>query len=154
MEFLTSLKIDILLIQTVAMILTAILMPRFTVSGPLSALLAVVTLSLVNTHLWDTALFFSVPDSLTVHALTLVIANGIVFWLLVKILPGIDTQGILPPLIAPIIFTIISIGLHEISPKIPWAELFGKTKSIVIDAKEHLKDGEHHVARPTANAIP
>jgi uncharacterized membrane protein YvlD (DUF360 family) len=140
MDILSTIKLDIWVIQTLAMILTAILMPKFTVSGPISALIAVITLSVVNTHLWDAALFFSVPDSITLHAATLIIANGIIFWILVKILPGIDTQGFIAPLLAPIIFTVISVYLHQMSPKIPWDQLLSSAKAIITDTKEHLKN--------------
>lgn len=140
MDILSTIKLDIWVIQTLAMILTAILMPKFTVSGPISALIAVITLSVVNTHLWDAALFFSVPNSVTLHAATLVIANGIIFWVLVKILPGIDTQGLFTPILAPIVFTVISVFLHQMSPKIPWEQILSTAKTIITDTKEQLKN--------------
>jgi putative membrane protein len=139
MEIIAGLKIDIWITQCIAMLITAILLPGFTVSGPLSALIAVVSLAFVNTQLWDAALFFSVPNSLTVHALTLIVANGALFWILVKILPGIDTRGIIAPLVAPIIFTVISMYLHENAKDIDWNKVWHKTKDVVVEVKEEIK---------------
>ena len=121
MEILAGLKIEMWITQSIAMIITAILLPGFTVSGPLSAFIAVVSLAFINTQLWDAALFYSVPNTLTIHALTLILANGIVFWGLVKILPGIDTKGFIAPFLAPIIFTVISIFLHQRMKDVDWS---------------------------------
>lgn len=142
MEFLTYIKIDILILQTIAMIITAILLPGFTVKGPISAFIAVACLSIINTHLWDTALFFSIPNSVTSHALTLVLANGILFWVLVKILPGIDTKGIVTPLIAPIVFTFFSVVLYDKAPYIHWRKLFSESVEYVSSFRDHLRKEE------------
>ena len=138
-DILHGLKIELWIVQTLAMIVTALLLPGFTVSGPLSAFLAVMTLAFVNTHIWDTALFFSVPNSISMHALTLIVANGVVFWLLMKILPGIETRGILAPLIAPILFTVISLFLHHYTKEINWRRTFMEAKESVSAIKEEIK---------------
>lgn len=143
MEYIRDFKLDLWLIQTVAMILTAVILPGFTVSGPISAFLSVVCLGVVNTYLWDAALFYSVPDSVSLHALIMILANGGIFWLLVKILPGIDTRGLLAPLVAPVIFTVSSMLLHHFAKDIEWEKLFTTAKSSIVEAKEELKR-EHH----------
>jgi putative membrane protein len=146
----SSLKLDIWILQVIAMLITAFIMPGFTVSGPISALIAVVSLGFLNNYLWDAALFFSIPDSLTIHALTLVFANGILFWVLVKVLPGIDTKGLFAPFIVPILFTIISIGLNEYADKIQWSKLFTSVKEIIFETKETLKN-ENDSIKPSTN---
>ncbi len=139
MEILPALKFEIWMTQAVAMLITAFILPGFTVSGPLSALIAVIALAFVNTQLWDAALFFSVPNSFTIHAVTLVLANGILFWILVKVLPGINTRGIIAPLVAPILFTVISMYLHEHAKDINWNTVWQKTKSTVVEVKDEIK---------------
>ena len=148
MDILHSLKINLWIVQTIALILTALVVPGFSISGPLSAFLAVITLSIVNTQIWDTALFFSVPDSLTMHALTLIFANGVVFWILVKILPGIDTKGFIAPFLAPILFSISSFYLYHHAKDLDWGKIFSTAKESVSEVKEKIKQQQsadtHH----------
>jgi putative membrane protein len=97
------------LLQTIAMMLTALLIPRLRITSIIGALGIVVALALVNATLWSGALFFAIPTTATTEALVLVLANGAIFWLLCKTLPGIEIQGVLPALVAPIVFTVVSV---------------------------------------------
>ena len=124
------------ILQTLAMMLTALIIPRLTISGPLGALITVISLALVNSFVWDAALFFSIPDNLSVHMLTLFLANGIIFWILVKILPGIEVQGFLPAFVAPVVFTICSIFISKYLQNVDWVEL-GK---LVLEKVSAFKD--------------
>ena len=101
------------LMQTIAMLATAMFVPGLKLTNPLGALLMVVALAFVNTHIWDAALFFELPDSFTSRTLTLLFANGVVFWVLVKLLPWIEINGILAAFIAPIVFTAFNIGVRH-----------------------------------------
>jgi uncharacterized membrane protein YvlD (DUF360 family) len=143
MEF----RISFWIIQTVAMMLTALFIPRLRVNGPLGAFLTVVTLALVNAHFWDAALFFSIPDSLTTRSLSLLFANGVLFWLLVKILPGVEISGILPSLLAPVLFTVITIVLQQASQHVDWSavgeealRLLSELRGFVTNTKQHLQE--------------
>ena len=100
------------------MMVTALLIPRLTITSIFGALGIVIGIALVNAKLWDAALFFSVPDSFTVHTATLLIANGLIFWILVKLLPGIQVEGLLPALAAPVVFTGCSMLIGAVSPHI------------------------------------
>jgi hypothetical protein len=60
---------------------------------------------------------------LTIKALLLILTNGIIFWVLVKILPGIEVEGIMPALAAPVIFSLLSVIVPVISGHIEWAKL-------------------------------
>lgn len=139
MEFLSHINLQIWILQVIAMLITAILLPGLTVSGPLGALIGVVGLAFVNAHLWDAALFFSLPDSASLHAILLLLANGIIFWIVVKILPGIDVTGILPTFIAPVLFTVISVLLTTYAKDIDWGKVLSKGISYVETAREELK---------------
>jgi uncharacterized membrane protein YvlD (DUF360 family) len=97
------------LLQTVAMMITALVIPRMRITSIIGALGIVVALALVNATLWSAALFFSIPTTPTLEALVLVAANGAIFWVLCKLLPGIEIQGLLPALVAPIVFTFTGI---------------------------------------------
>jgi uncharacterized membrane protein YvlD (DUF360 family) len=96
-------------LQTLAMMVTAALIPRMRITSLFGALGIVLALALVNATVWDTALFFSVPSSFSRHALTLLAANGLLFWVLVKALPGIEIDGFAPAFVAPVVFTALSL---------------------------------------------
>src|SRR3990172_11967686 len=93
------------ILQTGAMMLTALLIPKLRITSLLGASLTVLALGLLNATLWDAALFFQIPHAFSTQALVLLAANGAIFWILVKILPGIEIDGVLPALAAPIVFT-------------------------------------------------
>lgn len=142
MEIFEHINVSIWILQTIAMMITAFLLPGLTVSGPIGALLAVIAIAFVNAHLWDAALFFSIPDQPTLHTAAIFIANGVVFWILVKILPGIDVRGIFPALIAPVLFTLTSIFLNTYAKDIDWSKVWQKTKNGIQSVKEDLQDPE------------
>lgn len=98
-------------LQTVAMMLTALVIPRMRITSIFGALGIVLALGLVNATVWDTALFFSVPSSFSRQALTLLAANGALFWVLVKLLPGIEIEGFAPAFVAPVVFTALSLAI-------------------------------------------
>lgn len=115
------------LIQTVAMLLTAALLPKLRVTSIFGAILAVAALGFINTKIWDAALFFQIPDGFTSHAVALLLANGVLFWVVVKILPGIEIDGLLPALVAPIVFTVFSLVLTRYGKDIDWEKVADKT---------------------------
>jgi len=61
------------------MVITGWLIPGLYVTNLFGALLTVVALAVINATVWDAALFFSVPYSLSVHAALLLFANGFIF---------------------------------------------------------------------------
>lgn len=132
---LDTLNFQFWLIQTVAMIFTALLIPRLQITNVFGAIGIVVALAFVNTHLWDAALFLKVPDSLTTQSLTLIACNGILFLALVKLLPGIQTQGLLPCLVAPLIFSLLTVGISRYAPLVDWAQLWKETTAFFQSVK-------------------
>jgi uncharacterized membrane protein YvlD (DUF360 family) len=110
-------------LQTVAMMLTALVIPRMRITSIFGALGIVLALGLVNATVWDTALFFSVPSSFSRQALTLLAANGALFWVLVKLLPGIEIEGFAPAFVAPVVFTALSLAISTYGRDLDLIEL-------------------------------
>jgi len=130
------------ILQTVAMMVTALLIPRLRITGILGALGTVVALAFINATFWDAALFFSLPKSATAHALTLVLANGVIFWILVKLLPGIEIKGVLPALVAPLVFAICSMLIHRYGQGIDWAQIFETVLEQVSALRDYFRKTE------------
>lgn len=96
------------LLNTVAMMLTALVIPGLRITSIVGAISIVLALAVVNQTLWSAAMFETIPHAATVQTLVLVVSNGAIFWILAKLLPGIEVKGILPALVAPIVFTVLS----------------------------------------------
>ena len=125
-------------LQTAAMMLTALVIPRMKITSIFGALGIVLALGLVNATVWDTALFFSVPSSFSRHALTLLAANGLLFWVLVKILPGIEIDGFAPALVAPVVFTALSLAISAYGRDVDIIELGRQGAQILGGVRDRL----------------
>lgn len=134
-------------LQTVAMMLTALIIPNLTVTGPFGAFITVFAIAFINSKVWDAALFFQLPDTLTVQALVLFFSNGTIFWILVKLLPGIEVTGFLPALIAPLVFTVCSLLIDEYAKDIDWLNVLNYIIDRLQDLAAYLR--EHTVERGT-----
>ena len=125
-------------LQTIAMMLTAFALPGLKVKGPLGAFLAVAALAYLNATYWDWALFFKLPDSLTVKAVLLVLVNGLIFWGIVKLLPGIEIQGIWPALVAPMVFALLSVLIPVLADEIDWTKVGHELASLLASLRQYL----------------
>jgi len=127
------------ILQLVAMLLTIALIPKLELKSISGLVLLLGAIALVNTFLWDPNLFFSLPSSFTFRAAQLLVVNGLIFWLLVKILPGVETEGVLPCVLAPVLFTCCSVLAHQYAGKVDWSDVFAKTSTFALAASEQLK---------------
>lgn len=141
-------------LQTAAMMLTVFILPRLRVSGPLGAFATVVALAFVNSHVWNAALFFSIPDTFSYQVACIFLANGVIFWVLVKILPGIEVDGFLAALFAPVLFSLISLFLSRYATDIDWIRLMQWSLEQLQELQEMLRDQGKVLARPAATPVP
>lgn len=125
-------------LQTLAVTLTALLIPRLRITSLFGATAMAGAIALVNATVWNAGLFSFIPSSLSSHALTLLLANGFIFWLLVKLLPGIESDGILPCLIAPIVFTVCSVFINEFGRDIDWISVGTKIWEWIVSVRDSL----------------
>ncbi len=124
--------------QLVAMMLTIFFIPRLWVTSPIGALGILIAISIVNATFWDKTLFYFLPDTLGVNTLKLLLGNGVLFWILVKVVPGIEVKGVLPALVAPLVFTIISMLLSMFSAHLDWLSFLSYIFSWFTSYKESV----------------
>lgn len=115
------------LMQIVAMALTVFLLPGVQITKPSGLVLTVGAISAVNTLLWSDALFSALPDSLTQRAVLLVLTNGAIFWVLAKLLPGIEIHSVTAALFAPIVFSVLNVATHHYAPMVDWPAVAATT---------------------------
>ena len=129
-------------LQTIAMMLTALVIPRMKITSIFGALGIVLALGLVNATVWDTALFFSVPSTFSRQALTLLLSNGVLFWVLVKLLPGIEIEGFAPAFVAPVVFTALSLLISAYGRDLDLIDLSHKGGEILSTVRDRLQSPE------------
>jgi putative membrane protein len=127
------------ILQTIAMALTALILPHLKITSIFGALGAVLGLALLNSTIWDAALFFSLPNTFSVQTMVLLLSNGLFFFLLVKFLPGIEVDSVLIAFIAPVIFTIICVVIKTYGHLIDWAALMAYFGGVISSLKGYLQ---------------
>jgi len=119
------------ILQTLAMGFTALLIPRLRITGIFGAFKIVAALAFLNATVWDAALFFSLPDQATTKAVLLLVVNGVIFWILVKVLDGIEVEGFLPAIIAPVVFTGLSLAIDQYGAMVDWGKVYETALSTI-----------------------
>lgn len=127
--------LTLVFLQSIALIITSAIIPGLRVTSMFGPILMVIALSLVNKYLWDQTLFQTIPHELTYNTLKLLFANGLVFWILVKLLPGIEIDGILPALVAPVLLTVVGVYVMDFGGRIDWIQLVTKIKDLILGFK-------------------
>ncbi len=124
--------------QIFAIAITAILLPKLRISSIFGAVGLVLAITLVNTFLWNSSLFNFIPDALGSKSFTLIVANGVIFFALVKILPGVEMEGLLTAFIAPILFSVFTMLIHKYGHLVDWLSLLQTAFKFIIDLKNSL----------------
>jgi putative membrane protein len=125
-------------IQTIAMAVTALLIPNLRITSIFGPILAVAALSAINFSVWSSDLFSALPNTLSTQALTLFTVNGAIFWIVVKIIPGIESKGFLPVLLAPIVFTTCSVFLPQVITQVNWQAVRTEAQKVVGETKRFV----------------
>lgn len=130
-------------LQCAAMALTALLIPNLKVTSIFGPVLAVIGLALINSYVWSSTLFSTIPDSISAQTGTLFLINGVIFWLVVKVMPGIETKGVLPSLMAPLVFSLCSLVITRYSSSIDWVAVESQSAKLIADAKRYVQANSH-----------
>ena len=123
--------------QAIAIWITDLCLKKVRITSFFGPILMVIALSFVNSKIWDIALFFQIPNSLTSQAITVFFVNGLIFWALVKILPGIEIEGFVSALIAPIIFTLANLVITYIVKEYDFSDFYSFVVNIFQDIKNY-----------------
>lgn len=124
--------------QVVALALTALILPGLKINSLFSLVGLVVIITFVNAHFWDAALFYSIPDSLSLRAISTLILNGLIFFVLVRVLPGVECRGLFTAIISPVLFTFLTITLSYYGEDVNWQSVGSFILGIVDALKGYL----------------
>jgi putative membrane protein len=140
--------LSIILLNIAAVGITVGLIPRLYVTSITGVFALAVALAIVNATIWDPKLFAYIPTEFSNRALILVLVNGLLFWILAKLLPGIKTEGFVPSLLAPIVLTIITGLVHQYGRDHDPVQVSAKAVKVVADEIKTLRG---RLLEPTEN---
>ena len=95
-------------INAVALLGVALLMPSISVSNFGAALVAALVLGLVNTLIRPVLVFLTLPVTLLSLGLFILVINGLLFWFVSSFVPGFQVGGFWSAFWGALVFSIIS----------------------------------------------
>lgn len=106
------------ILNAVALLAVAYLMPSIHVASIGAALVAALVLGLVNTLVRPILVVLTLPVTLLTLGLFLLVINGLLFWAVGNFLDGFSVSGFWPGVLGAILYSLISWALTAlIKPK-------------------------------------
>lgn len=130
-------------LQVIAMCITALILPGFKVTSLLGPITAVIALGFINMLYWDSELFHLIPDAFSIRVLSLLGINALIFFIVIKILPGIEIDAVFPAIAAPVLFSALTILLKQYAPELTFAEMASLAGDVLLNLRNYfLKQAE------------
>jgi putative membrane protein len=92
---------------SVALMLTAYLVPGFQIDSFASALIAAIVIGLVNVFIWPVLMVLTLPLTVLTFGLFLLVVNGLALKIAAAFTPGFNIVGFMPAVIGSIVLTFI-----------------------------------------------
>ena len=105
------------LLNAVALIAVAYLLPGISVSGFLTALVAALVLGLVNALIRPLLILLTLPVTLLTLGLFIFVINGLLFWMVGTFIDGFTVSGFWAGVFGAIGYSIFSWLLSALLPK-------------------------------------
>jgi putative membrane protein len=102
------------LLNTIALMAVAYLIPSITVASFTSALIAALILGLVNAFIRPILILLTLPVTVITLGLFILVINGLLFWLVGSVVQGFVVQGFWSGFIGAILFSIVSWALSAL----------------------------------------
>lgn len=102
------------LATAVALIVTAFIVPGFTIVSFSSALVGAAVLGLVNAVVKPILILFTLPLTILTLGLFLLVVNAIALGLVSYLTPGLTIAGFFPAVLGSIVLTIVSGFINQI----------------------------------------
>jgi putative membrane protein len=102
------------LINALALMAVAYLMPSITVSSFGAALIAALVLGLINAFVRPVLILLTLPVTVLTLGLFIFVLNGLLFWMVGSWLEGFSVAGFWPAVFGAILFSIVSWALSAL----------------------------------------
>ncbi len=104
-----------LLLNTLALIITAYIVPGFQVADFQSALLAAIVLGVINTFIKPILVFLTFPLTIVTLGLFVFVVNAIVLFITSYFVAGLTINGWLPAILGAIVLSVVSTVLSMLA---------------------------------------
>ena len=104
------------ILNAVALLCVAYLLPGIHVAGFSSALLAALVLGIVNTLIRPLLVLLTIPISLLTLGLFLLVVNALMFWLAGSVFHGFEVAGFWDSLFGAMLYSVLTWGLSSLLP--------------------------------------
>lgn len=102
------------LVNALALIAVAYLMPSISVSSFWTALVAALVLGLINAVIRPVLVLVTLPASVLTLGLFILVLNGLLFWFVGSFVEGFSVQGFWSGFFGAILFSIVSWALSAL----------------------------------------
>lgn len=102
------------ILNAVALLATAYLVPGFNISGTTSALIAAVVLGFINAFVRPILLFLTAPLNIVTLGLFTFVVNAAVLWMVGLVVPGFGVDSIWSAIFAAVVLAFISTLLTHL----------------------------------------
>jgi putative membrane protein len=96
------------LINTLALVAVAYLMPSVTIASAGAAVVAALVLGLVNAVIRPLLVLLTLPVTVLTLGLFIFVINGLLFWAVAELVPGFEVAGFWAGVLGAIVFSLIS----------------------------------------------
>ena len=104
------------LVNALALMAVAYLLPGIAVASFLTALVAALVLGLVNAVIRPVLILLTLPVTLLTLGLFIFVINGLLFWLVGSFISGFTVAGFWPGVFGAIAYSIVSWALSALLP--------------------------------------
>lgn len=104
------------ILNALALLAVAWLLPSITLSGFGSALIAALGLGLINTLVRPVLAILTLPITVLTLGIFYLVLNGLLFWLASALLPGFHVAGFLAALVGALLYGVIAWALSALLP--------------------------------------
>jgi len=104
------------LINAVALMAVAYLVPGISVASFVTALVAALVLGLVNAVIKPILILLTLPATLLTLGLFIFVVNGLLFWFVGSFIDGFTVSGFWPGMFGAIAYSIVSWALSALLP--------------------------------------
>lgn len=102
------------LLNTLALIAVAYLMPSISVASFTTALVAALVLGLVNAVIRPILVLLTLPVTVLTLGLFILVINGLLFWMVGAFIEGFAVGGFWPAVFGALLFSVISFALSAL----------------------------------------
>ena len=125
------------LISALGLLVVDLAVPGVTIATFPAALLAVISIGLVNSFIKPVLSVLSLPINLLTLGSFSLIVNGVCFWLASLLVPGFTVHGLLAIVLAPVVLSLASTFLNKyFTQRSIGQSLLGSNSEAVLEAGE------------------